>query len=145
VAVHTSVRAVLASPVTVPLWGMIVAASLTIGFLLRLIGLVFLVSVLAHATWHLYRRVRGTRVATPEQDRHSVAARIHWQRPQSTGKLKPIRPSGVPFHDHSIGTQGEPVAAMLTSGKGDALLNCCEGNHQDNGRADWKLPIAAPN
>lgn len=73
------------------------------------------------------------------------AARIHWQRPQSTGKLKPICPSGVPFHDHSVGTQGEPVAALLTSGKGDALLDCCEGNHQDNGRAERKLPIAAPN
>ena len=57
VAVRTSVRAVLANPVTMALWGLIVAASLTIGFLLLLIGLAFVVPILAHATWHLYRRV----------------------------------------------------------------------------------------
>jgi uncharacterized membrane protein len=57
VAVHTSVRAVLENPATMALWGLIVAASLTIGFLLLLIGLAFVVPILAHATWHLYRRV----------------------------------------------------------------------------------------
>ena len=57
VAVLTSVRAVLANPVTMTLWGLIVAASLTIGFLLLLIGLAFVVPILAHATWHLYRLV----------------------------------------------------------------------------------------
>ena len=35
VAVHTSVRAVLANPLTMALWGLIVAASLVIGFMLR--------------------------------------------------------------------------------------------------------------
>jgi uncharacterized membrane protein len=39
------------------LWGLIVAASLVIGFFLLLVGLTFVVPVLAHATWHLYRRV----------------------------------------------------------------------------------------
>ena len=55
VAVRTSVEAVLASPVTMALWGLIVAASLVIGFFLLLVGLTFVVPVLAH--WHLYRRV----------------------------------------------------------------------------------------
>jgi uncharacterized membrane protein len=57
VAVRTSVRAVLASPLTMALWGLIVVVSLAIGFLLILIGLAFVVPILAHATWHLYRRV----------------------------------------------------------------------------------------
>ena len=56
-AVHTSVRAVLENPVTMALWGLIIAASLTIGFLLLFVGLPFVVPILAHASWHLYRRV----------------------------------------------------------------------------------------
>jgi uncharacterized membrane protein len=38
-------------------WGLIVAASLMIGFLLAFIGLAFVVPILAHASWHLYRMV----------------------------------------------------------------------------------------
>lgn len=56
VAVHTSVRAVLASPLTMGLWGLIVAVSLGLGFLLAFIGLAYVVPVLAHASWHLYRK-----------------------------------------------------------------------------------------
>ena len=56
-AVHTSVRAVLANPLTMALWGLIVAASLLIGFLFAFVGLAFVVPILAHASWHLYRRV----------------------------------------------------------------------------------------
>ena len=57
VAVRTSVKAVLASPVTMALWGLIVAVSLILGFLFAFIGIVFVVPILAHASWHLYRRV----------------------------------------------------------------------------------------
>jgi uncharacterized membrane protein len=56
VAVHTSVRAVLANPLTMALWGLIIAASLVIGFLFAFVGLAFVVPILAHASWHLYRR-----------------------------------------------------------------------------------------
>jgi uncharacterized membrane protein len=56
-AVHTSVRAVLASPFTMGLWGLTIAASLMTGFLLAFIGLAFVVPILAHASWHLYRKV----------------------------------------------------------------------------------------
>ncbi len=55
-AIHTSIRAVLASPLTMGLWGLIVAASLMTGFLLAFIGVAFAVPVLAHASWHLYRK-----------------------------------------------------------------------------------------
>ena len=57
VAVHTSVRAVLANPLTMALWGLIVATSLVIGFVFAFVGLAFVVPILAHASWHLYRRI----------------------------------------------------------------------------------------
>jgi uncharacterized membrane protein len=57
VAIHTSVRAVLANPLTMALWGLIVAASLVIGFMFAFVGLAFVTPILAHASWHLYRRV----------------------------------------------------------------------------------------
>jgi uncharacterized membrane protein len=57
VAVHTSISTVLANPLTVALWGLIVTASLMIGYLFAFVGLAFVVPVLAHASWHRYRRV----------------------------------------------------------------------------------------
>jgi uncharacterized membrane protein len=57
VAVQTSVRAVLANPVIMAVWGLIVAALLVLGSLPLLVGLAIVVPVLGHATWHLYRKV----------------------------------------------------------------------------------------
>ncbi|MBV9756002.1 MAG: DUF2189 domain-containing protein [Alphaproteobacteria bacterium] len=57
VAVGTSVRAVLANPGTMAVWGLIVACGLVIGSLPFLLGLAVVLPVLGHATWHLYRRV----------------------------------------------------------------------------------------
>jgi uncharacterized membrane protein len=57
VAVHTSVKAVVLNPLTMALWGLIVAASLVIGFLFAFVGLAFVMPILAHASWHIYRRV----------------------------------------------------------------------------------------
>ena len=56
-AVATSVRAVLANPGTMALWGIIVATLLVIGSVPFLLGLTIVVPVLGHATWHLYRKV----------------------------------------------------------------------------------------
>jgi uncharacterized membrane protein len=56
-AVTTSVRAVMANPFTMALWGLIVAALLVIGTLPAFMGLAVVMPVLGHATWHLYRRV----------------------------------------------------------------------------------------
>ena len=58
-AVATSVRAVLANPVTMALWGFIVASALLLGSIPFFIGLAVVLPVLGHATWHLYRRVAG--------------------------------------------------------------------------------------
>jgi uncharacterized membrane protein len=56
-AVLTSVRAVLANPVTMAIWGLIVAVGLAIGSLPFLVGLAIVLPVLGHSTWHLYRKV----------------------------------------------------------------------------------------
>jgi uncharacterized membrane protein len=57
VAVLTSLKAVRDNPVTMAIWGLIVAAVLAIGFLLLFVGLAVAVPILAHASWHLYRKV----------------------------------------------------------------------------------------
>jgi uncharacterized membrane protein len=56
-AVGASVRAVRANPRVMALWGLIVAGALVLGSLPALAGLVIVVPVLGHATWHLYRKV----------------------------------------------------------------------------------------
>ena len=56
-AVATSVRAVLANPVPMAVWGLIVAGGLLFGSLPLLLGLIVVMPVLGHATWHLYRAV----------------------------------------------------------------------------------------
>jgi len=56
-AILASVRAVLANPLTMAVWGLIVAVLLAIGSIPALFGLAVVMPVLGHATWHLYRRV----------------------------------------------------------------------------------------
>ena len=56
-AVETSARAILANPVPMLLWGLIVAFALLAGSLPLLVGLAIVLPVLGHATWHLYRKV----------------------------------------------------------------------------------------
>lgn len=57
VALLTSVRAAVANPVPMALWGLIVAALLLVGSLPLFLGLPVVLPVLGHATWHLYRKV----------------------------------------------------------------------------------------
>ena len=56
VALLTSIRVVATNPVTMALWGLIVAAPLVIGSVAFFLGLTVVIPVLGHATWHLYRR-----------------------------------------------------------------------------------------
>lgn len=55
-AVRTSLRVVTENPATLALWGLIIAAGLVLGSLPIFLGLVVVMPVLGHATWHLYRR-----------------------------------------------------------------------------------------
>lgn len=54
-AVMTSVRAFRANPVPMSIWGLFVAGGLVLGTIPALLGLVIVIPVLGHATWHLYR------------------------------------------------------------------------------------------
>lgn len=55
-AMGTSIRAVMANPGPMALWGLIVAALLVAGSIPLFVGLAVIVPVLGHATWHLYRK-----------------------------------------------------------------------------------------
>jgi uncharacterized membrane protein len=57
VAVATSARVVMTNPVTMALWGLIVAVLLFLGSLPVFLGLPVVLPVLGHSTWHLYRKV----------------------------------------------------------------------------------------
>jgi uncharacterized membrane protein len=57
VAMGTSFRAVMENPGPMALWGLIVAAALVVGSIPIFLGLVIVMPILGHATWHLYRAV----------------------------------------------------------------------------------------
>jgi uncharacterized membrane protein len=67
VAVTTSLRVTAANPVPIAVWGVIVTAGLVIGSLPLLLGLIVILPILGHATWHLYRR---TVVVEPHMEQH---------------------------------------------------------------------------
>jgi len=56
-AVQTSIRAALANPVPIAIWGLVVVGGLVLGAIPLFIGLVVIMPVLCHATWHLYRKL----------------------------------------------------------------------------------------
>jgi uncharacterized membrane protein len=61
-AVITSLRVTAANPLPIAVWGLIVAGGLVLGSIPLFLGLIVVLPVLGHATWHLYRR---TVVAAP--------------------------------------------------------------------------------
>ncbi|MCB9931568.1 MAG: DUF2189 domain-containing protein [Alphaproteobacteria bacterium] len=56
-AIGTSVRAVRQNPRTMAVWGLIVAGGLVLGTIPAFVGLIVVLPVLGHATWHLYRKL----------------------------------------------------------------------------------------
>jgi len=68
VAAQTSVRAVLRNPLTMVAWGLFIAVALVIGSLPFFVGLAVVMPVLAHSSWHLYRKVVEPDLS-PRQDR----------------------------------------------------------------------------
>lgn len=56
VAVRTSVKVMLTNPRTIAAWGLIVAGGLVLGSIPLFLGLIIIMPVLGHATWHLYRK-----------------------------------------------------------------------------------------
>ena len=55
-AVLTSLQAVRANPRTMAVWALVIAVGLMIGSAPLLVGLVIVMPILSHASWHLYRR-----------------------------------------------------------------------------------------
>ncbi len=55
VAVATSLRVARRNPGPVAAWGLIVAAMLVLGSIPLFLGLIVVMPILGHATWHLYR------------------------------------------------------------------------------------------
>ncbi|MBI6629751.1 DUF2189 domain-containing protein [Pontibaca salina] len=55
-AVVTSVRVMRRNPGVILCWGLIVATLLVLGAIPILAGLILIIPILGHATWHLYRR-----------------------------------------------------------------------------------------
>ena len=58
-AIRTSIAAVEANPRVMMYWGLMVTGLLVLGCLPMLVGLIVVMPVLGHATWHLYRKVVG--------------------------------------------------------------------------------------
>lgn len=56
-AIGTSLRVFATNPGAMAVWGLIVVAGLVIGTLPFFLGLIIVLPVLGHATWHLYRKV----------------------------------------------------------------------------------------
>jgi cytochrome c oxidase subunit 2 len=73
-AVSTSIRAAAANPIPIAVWGFIVGAGLVIGAIPLFIGLVVVMPVLCHATWHLYRKLVPRQAPAPPPHHHRKAA-----------------------------------------------------------------------
>jgi uncharacterized membrane protein len=56
-AIRTSLLAVRRNPVTLAQWGLIITAGLLLGSIPCFLGLIIILPILGHATWHLYRRL----------------------------------------------------------------------------------------
>jgi uncharacterized membrane protein len=56
-AVLTSIRAVFTNPGPMAVWGLLVACGLVIASIPFFLGLIIVMPVLGHATWHLYRQI----------------------------------------------------------------------------------------
>lgn len=57
VAIRTSVKATSINTVPVLFWGLLVGVLLALGMVTLFVGLVIVMPVLGHATWHLYRKM----------------------------------------------------------------------------------------
>ncbi|MBL8526176.1 MAG: DUF2189 domain-containing protein [Burkholderiales bacterium] len=68
-AVTMSIRTVLANPGAMALWAAIIAGLTAIGFATFMLGLVVILPLLGHATWHAYRDlVHGSYTPWDEED-----------------------------------------------------------------------------
>lgn len=55
-AIHTSCKVFVENPKVIATWGLLIAVLLVLGSIPAFVGLVIVLPLLGHATWHLYRR-----------------------------------------------------------------------------------------
>jgi uncharacterized membrane protein len=55
--IKTSVKVVKVNPVPLILWGGLICIGLFLGSIIVLVGLIIVLPVFGHATWHIYRKV----------------------------------------------------------------------------------------
>ena len=128
-AIVASMRLARENPWPVLLWGLIVAIGLALGAATLFIGLAFIVPVLGHATWRLYRRAvaRDPRREVPMDTSDS----------KGIGEVKILKPLWT-FLDLRSFLQKKARRQRLipTPGDGDSLgdsrigldlIRCCEG------------------
>jgi cytochrome c oxidase subunit 2 len=73
-AVSTSIRAAAANPIPIAAWGFVVGAGLVMGAIPLFMGLVIVMPVLCHATWHLYRKLVPRQAPAPPPHHRRKAA-----------------------------------------------------------------------
>jgi uncharacterized membrane protein len=66
-AVATSWQVILANPIVMALWGGLIMVLTLLGFTFVLLGLVLVLPVLGHASWHAYRDLLDVS-ALPERE-----------------------------------------------------------------------------
>jgi uncharacterized membrane protein len=78
-AIFTSAKTALFNPVAMAVWAVLVAVLTAIGFATLLIGLVVILPVLGHATWHAYRDLIGVPEGTVgvTEDPHKTFWDVH--------------------------------------------------------------------
>lgn len=108
-AVGTSVRAVLTNPFTMAVWGLIVVAGLVFGAVPLLLGLVIVMPVLCHGTWHLYRKLIPRQHAARHAHRNNHAQAAAAAKAQSVAKATPESPEVAGLSDE----QGMNVVLLL--------------------------------
>jgi uncharacterized membrane protein len=67
VAVITSMRVAAANPVPIAVWGVIVAGGLILGSIPLFLGMIVVLPILGHSTWHLYRRTVEAAPSVPAE------------------------------------------------------------------------------
>jgi uncharacterized membrane protein len=103
-AVLTSVSAVTENPGAMALWGLIIAGGLVIGSVPAFLGLIIVMPVLGHATWHLYRKV-----VEPTSQPRASGWRPLPQNGASADKMAGITKGRFGFHRG--GSEHEPPTA----------------------------------
>lgn len=82
VAIATSIKATVANPIPMAFWGLIVAVSLAVGMATLFVGMLIVMPVLGHATWHLYRKLVVPQAGRQARTRSRTAATA--QSPKTT-------------------------------------------------------------